>query len=753
MSLSINSLVLRGGEGSSNLGFPTPIEDIGGICDLIRRVDKTASLQASSTRNLHKDTSPIDSLAETPSGDDIGSPDGQLGTQAPPASDLLGEYSKAAKKPVPPPRTLKPVHLPGNQLLGLIGKNKKPNASSKKLGGIPKAPCSTSLSDNKRVAAIEDGAEESRERKILRLTGRGKDDIRMPVNENKVSSSGKPIHSGQGALAEDPRVDCQGTNRRGSNIGTPPVDPLRITAPRSEKEPPRPVEYIGVDSPPTNTSTFNTFEENPWRKLTRIPIKHIIIPKNQLVKLSTGASWVTSVADIESLHTSLPSGSSDHFLPFTVKPAEDATQNCSDTLCHIVEDRQNKTNKLSLNEGSPKGVEISSPRKNSHDNQPTASLSNNVPRVTTFQNERLVVLDAAGVEDDDAVSWAATSRASSVGPRPRNGEEPSNTNSPQTTNRVHTPSSSMSSPSSKLDMDSIVRLSTVLPSLPGSLDTKSDDRAGLRVGSESLANNVFHSSIPQSEDDMEQRVPYAIGDIIQSSGDIHLSRIPASAPTVSPMMSQQSPVLQIERTPYSRSQKSPPLSETCFLGSPLEPKKSIPSPQSSAGSIVLGTFNWDAGNNDDTPRNFSIHDELQQGYGKNHLANDVTMKSSAKIVAERSERLSTPVLDSPPIPINTNGGKGELRGTSPISGGFNQNESKVRHSSRQKSTQHEDPSVSIDTEKFSEVAELLGSIPQVCNVLPSLPSITSPTSKKVAKSYIPRRERKKQRNKLGMQFP
>lgn len=749
VSLSINSLVLRGGEGSSNLGFPTPIEDIGGICDLIRRMNKTASPQATSTRNRHRGSSPIDYLAETPSEDEIGSPNGQLGTQAPPASDLLGEYSKATKTPAPPPRALKPAHLPGNQLLGLIGKNKRPNTSSKNLGGMPLPPCSNSLSDNKRMAAIEDGAGESKERKIIRLTGGGKDDIRMPVSEHKVSSSGKPIQSRRGALAEDPQVDCQGTNRHGSNIGTPPVDPLRITASRSEKEQPKPVEYTGVDSRLTNTSTFNSFEENPWRKLTRIPLKHIIIPKNQLVKLSTGASWVTSVADIESLHTSLPSGSSDRFLPFTVKPTEYATQNCNDALGRTVEDRQNNTNKLSLNEGSLKGVGMSSPRKSSYENQPTASLSHKVPRDTTFQNERPIVLDAAREEDDDAVSWAATSRASSVGPRPGNGER-SNTHSPQTKSRVRTPRSSVSSPSSKLNMDSIVRLSAVLPSLPGSLGTKSNNRASLGKESEPFANNVVHSSIPQSEDDMEQRVPYAVGDIIQSSDDIHLSCIPAPAPTVSPTTSQQSPVLQIERTPYSRSQKDQPsLSETSFLGSPLEPKKSIPSPHSSVASIILGTFNWDVGKNDDTPGNSSIHGELQQSYDKDHLANDVTIKSSAKIVAERSERLSTPVLDHPPKSITTNGEKGELSGESPIS----ENESKVRHSSRQKSTPHKDPSVDIDTEKLLESAKLLGSIPQVCNVLPSLPSITSPTSRKVAKSYITRRERKKQRNKLGMQFP
>lgn len=763
VTLNINNLVLKGGEGSSNLGFPAPIEEIEDVRDLITRMKNTTPPQATSTRSRYKCTSPIYSLAESPSGYEIGSPNGQLATQAPLASDIYDEYGKTTKKPAPSSRAPKTVNLPGNQLLGLIGKNKKSNTSSSNLiAGIPETHRSTSLSNNKRVAAIEGGTGESNERKFRRLTASGVDPVRMPVNENKSSGSVKPIvHSKQGAPGEKPRVDSQSTNERGSNNGTPLVGPLRIIAARSEKELPKPTRDIEANSRSLNTA-YSSLQENPWGKLTRIPLKHVIIPKNQLVQLSTGASWVTSIADIESSHTSLPSGKSDSFMPSTLEHVEDTTDQNNTTPGPTVEDRQSGTNKHGLNDGSPKGFEISSPPKNYHENQRTANLSDNVPLDTALHNDRLAVLDAVGAEEDDVVSWAPTSRASSIGHSPENENEQSiavppphsNTHSPQTTNQVPVPSSSVGSPNPKLNMDGNVHLSSILPSRSDSLDIKSDNGMGLKGGSESLANNVVHSSIPYSEDDMEQRVPYAIGDVIQSSDDMYLSRIPASALTISPTKSQQSAVLQIERTPYSRSQKDQPsIPETRFLRSPLEPKKSVPSPHSSAGSIILGTFNWDAGTDDD-PGNFPTHDELQQGHDEDRRTNDVAIESSAGIVTERSERLSTPVFDHPPILIDAGAERGELRGETGSTNGFNQNEVEVRHSSWQKSTQHVESSVSIDVEKLPEPAKPVGSIPQVYNILPSLPSSTSPTSRKIAKSYITRRERKKrQREESEMQFP
>lgn len=761
MTLSIDSLVLIGGEGSSNLGFPAPIEEIDDVRDLIARMKNTTPPQAASARSRYKCTSPIHSRAESPSGDEIGSPNGQLATQAPLASDIYDEHGKATKRPAPSPRALKAINLRGNQLLGLIGKNKKSNTSSSNLiGGIPESHRSISLSDNKRVATIEDGAGESNERKFLRLTGSGKDAIRMPVNEDKSSGSGTPIvHSKQGAPGENPRVHSQIANERGNHIGTPLVDPLPIIASRPEKEQPKPTRDSEASPRPTNT-TFNSLQENPWGKLTRIPLKYVIIPKNQLVQLSSGASWVTSVADIESVHTNLPSGTPDSFMPSALKHVEDTADQNNTTPGPAVEARQSDTDKHSLSDGSPKGVETSSPRKNYHENQHTANPSDSVLRDTAFQTDPPVVLDADGADEDDVVSWAPTSRASSIVPSPGNESVPSitpafppphsNTHSPQTANQFPIPSSSVSSPCAKLNTDSNVHLSSMLPSLSDSLNIKSDNGTGLTGGNESLANNV-HSSIPHSEYDMEQRVPYAIGDVIQSSDDIYFSRIPVSTLAVPPTRSQRSPVQQIERTPYSRPQKEQPsFPETRFLGSPLEPKKSIPSPHSSVGSIILGTFNWDAGKDDDTPKNFSMHDELQQGHDKDRRTTDV-MESSARNVAERSKRLSTPVLDLPPNLIE-GGRERELCGASRTRSGSNQSEVKVRHSSRAKSTQHVESPVSVDAEMLSEPEKALGSLSQVYNILPSLPSITSPTSKKIAKSYITRRERKKRREESEMQF-
>ncbi|KFY88079.1 hypothetical protein V500_06577 [Pseudogymnoascus sp. VKM F-4518 (FW-2643)] len=762
VTLNINNLVLKGGEGSSNLGFPAPIEEIEDVRDLITRMKNTTPPQATSTRSRYRCISPIHSLAESPSGYEIGSPNGQLATQAPLASEIYDEYGKATKKTAPSSRTPKTVNLPGNQLLGLIGKNKKSNTSSSNLiAGIPETHRSTSLSNNKRVAAIEGGTGESNERKFRRLTTSGMDPVRMPVNENKSSGSVKPtVHSKQGAPGEKPRVDSQSTNEHGS-IGAPLVDPLRIIVARSEKELSKPTKDIEANSRSLNM-TYGSLQENPWGKLTRIPLKHVIIPKNQLVQLSTGASWVTSIADIESLHTSLPSGKSDSFMPSTLEHVEDTADYNNAMPVPAVEDRQSGTNKHSLNDGSPKGFEISNPPKHYHENQRTAKLSNNVPIDTALHNDPLAVLGAVGAEEDDVVSWAPTSRASSIGHSPENENEQSitvppphsNTLSPQTTNQVPVPSSSVSSPNPKLNMDGDVHLSSILPSRSDLLDIKSDNGTGLKGGSESLANNVIHSSIPYSEEDMEQRVPYAIGDVIQSSDDIYLSRIPASALTISPTRSQQSPVLQIERTPYSRSQKDQPsIPETRFLRSLLEPKKSVPSPHSSAGSIILGTFNWDAGEDDD-PGNFPMHDELQQGHGEDPRTNDVAIESSAGIVAERSERLSTPVFDHPPILIDAGGERGEICGGTGSRSGFNQNEVEVQHSSWQKPTQHVESSVSIDVEKLLEPAKPVGSVPQVYSILPSLPSSTSPTSRKIAKSYITRRERKKrEREQSEMQFP
>jgi hypothetical protein len=765
VTLNINSLILKGGEGSSNLGFPVPIEEIEDVRHLIARMKNTVPPQEALARSRYKCTPPIHSPAESPSGDETESPNGQLATQAPLASDIYNEHGKSTKKPTPSSRTLKAVNLPGNQLLGLIGKNKKSNTSSSNLiSGIP-GPCrSISLPDKKRVAAIEGGARESNERKFVRLTGTGNEAIRMPVNENKSTGSSKPIvHPKQGALDENSRVGSQSTNKRGSNVRTSLVDPLQIVTSRSEKELPRPMRDIGANSRPTNKSTFNSLQEHPWGKLTRIPLKHVIIPKNQIVKLSTGASWVTSVADIESLHTSPPSDTPDSFMPSTLEHGEDTVDQNNTTPSPAVEARQSDTNKRSLSGGSPGVVEVSSLRKNYHENQRTAKVSDNFPRDVAFQNDPPLVLDAVGAEEDDAVSWAPTSRASSICPRPENENEPlitsdfppshSNTHSPQTAHQLPGRSSSVSSPDPKLNMDSNIHLSSILPSFSDSLDIKSDNGTGLKGGAGSLANNIIHSSIPHSEDDMEQRVPYAIGDAIQSSDDIYLSRIPASAITVSPTRSQQSPVLQIERTPYSRSLKDQPsLPETRFLGSPLEPKKSIPSPRSSAGSIILGTFNWDASKDDDTPGHFSMHDELQQAHDEDRRTTDVTTEPSAGKVAERSERLSTPVLNHLSIPIDDGGERGEQCGENRNRTGFNQNEVTVRNSSQAKSTQHVELSVSIDDGKLPELAKPLGSISPVYNVLPSLPSITSPTSKKIAKSYITRRERKKQRESGG-QFP
>ncbi|ELR03551.1 hypothetical protein VC83_03428 [Pseudogymnoascus destructans] len=764
VTLNINSLVLKGGEGSSNLGFPVPIEEIEDVRHLITRMKNTVPPQEALARSRHKCTSPIHSLTESPWGDEMGSPNGQLATQAPLASEICDKHSKVTKKPAPSSRTLKAVNLPGNQLLGLIGKNKKPNTSSSNLvGGIPESRRSTSLSDNKRAATIEDGARESNEQKFLRLTGSGNDDIRMPVDENKGSGNGKPIvHSRQGVPGENPRVGSQSTNKRGSNVGTPLVDPLRLITSRSENELPKLMRDIGLNSRPTNKPTFNSLHENPWGKLTRIPLKHVIIPKNQVVKLSTAASWVTSVADIGSLHTSLQPDTPDSLMPPALEHVEDTRDQINTTPGPPVEARQGGTNKRNLNDGSPRRVDVSSPRNSYHGNQRTENLSDNVSGDTAFQNDPAVELDAVGPEEDDALSWAPTSRASSIGPIPENGNEPliisafppphSNTHSPRPANQVPEPSSSESSPGPRLNLDRNVHLSSILPSLSDSSYIKFDTGTGLKGGGGSLANNV-HSSIPHSEDDMEQRVPYAIGDVIQSSDDIYLSRIPASTITASPTRSQESPVLQIERTPYSRSQKDQPsLPEARFLGSPLEPKKPIPSPHSSAGSIILGTFNWDTSKDDDAPGHVSMHDELQQGHDKDRRTNDVTTEPSAGKVAGRSERLSTPVLDHPPIPIEA-GGERELCGENRNRGGFNQNKVTVGRSSRPKSTQDVESSVGIDADKLSEPTKPLGSESPVYSVLPSLPSITSPTSKKIAKSYITRRERKRQREESGVQFP
>ncbi|KFY79641.1 hypothetical protein V499_01396 [Pseudogymnoascus sp. VKM F-103] len=756
-----NSLVLKGGEGSSNRGFPVPIEEIEDVRQLMTRMKNTVPPQEALVRSRYKCTSPIGSLAEIPSGDEMGSPNGQLATQAPVAPEIYDKHSKATKKSAPSSRNLKAVNLPGNQLLGLIGKNKKSNTpSSNLMGGIPESRRPISLSNNKRAAAIEGGAGKSNERKFLRLTGSGNGAIRMPVGENK--GSGKPIvHSKQGVPGENPRVGSQSTNDRGSNAGTPLVDPLRLTTSQSEKELPRPIRDMGLNSRPTNKPTFNSFQENPWGKLNRIPLKHVIIPKRQLVKLSTAASWVTSVADIESLHISLQSDIPDSFMPSTPEHVVGTVDQIITTPGHIFEAKESGTNKRSLSDGSSREVEVSSPRNNYHESQRAENLSDNIRRHTTCQKDPVVILDAVGAEEDDAVSWAPTSRASSMGPIPENENEPliisafppphSNTHSLQATNQVPAPSSPDSSPSRRLNMDSNVHLSSILPSLSDSSDIKFDNGTDLKDGGGSLTNNV-HSSIPHSEDDMEQRVPYAIGDVIQSSDDIYLSRIPASAITVSSTRSQQSPVLQIERTPYSRSQKDQPsLPEARFLGSPLEPKKPMPSPHSSAGSIILGTFNWDASKDDDTPGHFSTHDKLQQGHDKDRRASDVTLEPSAGEVAGQSECLSTPVLDHPPISIDA-GGERELCGENRNGSGFNQNEVTFRYSSQPKSTQDVKSSVSIDVEKLSEPAKPLGSESPVYNVLPSLPSITSPTSKKIAKSYITRRERKRQREESGMQF-
>ncbi|KFY27575.1 hypothetical protein V493_03417 [Pseudogymnoascus sp. VKM F-4281 (FW-2241)] len=740
VTLNINSLILKGGEGSSNLGIPAPIEDIEDVRDLIARM-KTTLPQAAVARSRYKATSPIDSVAESPSEDEIGSPNRQLGTQAPVASDIYDGHEKTTKKPAPLARTSKAANLPGNKLLDLIGKNKKSNTSSSTLvGGIPETRRSISQSDNKRVAPIEGGAGESNERKYLRLTVSGKDPTRVPVNASESSSSGKPIvHSRQGVPGENPRVVSQNINECGSNIETHLVDPLRTIASRSKKELPGPTRAIEANSRPTNTSTFSPPQENPWGKLTRIPLKHVIIPKNQLAQLSTGASWVTSVTNIESLHRSSPSGPSDSFIPTTLNHVEGTTGQSNTTLAPTVEAGQGDTNEHSLNDDSPTGVDMSGLKKHHYENRFTARLSDNISRDTAFQSDPLTVLDAAGAEDDDVVSWAPTSRASSIDPSPENENETptisalpppySNIHSPQSANHVPVPSSSVSSPNPKLDVDSNVRLSPML-------HIKSDIGANFKGGNDPLANNVVHSSIPYSEDDMEQRLPYAIGDIIQSSDDIHLSRIPASALTLSPTRSEQSPVLQIERTPYSRSQKDQlSLPETRFLGSPVEPKKSIASPHSPAGSIILGTFNWDAGNDDD--------DELQRGNDRHRQDNDDIMEPDAGIDAERSELLLMPVLDHAPIPIDAGGEREELSGENRNMSEFNQDEVKIRQNSREKSTQHEESSVCVDTEKLSEASNPTGSIPQVYNIIPSLPCSTSPTTKKIARLYITRRERKK----------
>ncbi|KFY69246.1 hypothetical protein V496_00406 [Pseudogymnoascus sp. VKM F-4515 (FW-2607)] len=670
VTLSINSLILKGGEGSSNLGFPAPIEEIEDVRDLITRMKNTTPPQANSSRSRYMCSSPIHSLAESPSGDEIGSPNGQLATQAPLPSDTYDERGKAKNKPAPSLRTLKAVNLPGNQLLGLIGKNKKSNTSSNLIGGIPEARRSISLPDNKRAAVIEGGAVESNERKFIRLTDSGKGAIRVQVDENKSSGSGRPVsHSKQGASGKNTTVDSEISNERGSNTGTPPVNPLRTVPSRSEKALPRPTGGINANSRLTKTSTSSSLQENPWGKLTRIPLKHVIIPKNQVVQLSIGASWVTSIADIEPPHSNLPPGTPDTFMPSTLEHGKDTAGHNSTTPGLSVEYRQSSTYKHILSDGSPKRVEMSSPRKHYLENQRPAKLGIDVAFQTT---DPLVVLDAVGTEEDDAVSWAPTSRASSVGPSPENEIEPSitsdfppphsNIHSPETANQVPIPGSSVCSPDPKLSMDSNVLLPSTLPDLSNQLDIESENGMGLKRG-ESLANNVVHSSLPYSEDDMEQRVPYAIGDVIQSSDDIYLSRIPASALTVSPTGSQQSPVLQIERTPYSRSQKDQPsLPETRFLRSPLVRKNSTPSPRSSAGSIILGTFNWDVGKHDVTAGNSLMYSALQQGHDEGHQATDVPMVSSAGVAVERSERLSTLILDHPPILVDAGGERGELCG-------------------------------------------------------------------------------------------
>ncbi|OBT61134.1 hypothetical protein VE03_09564 [Pseudogymnoascus sp. 23342-1-I1] len=765
VTLSINSLILKGGEGSSNLGFPAPIEEIEDVRDLITRMKNTTPLQADSARSHYKCTSPIQSLAESPSGDEIGSPNRLLATQAPLHSDIYYERGKAKKKLAPSSMALKAVNRPGNQLLGLIGKNKKSNISSSNLiGGIleTRRSISLSLSDNKRVAAIEGGAGEGNERKFIRLTGSEKAAIRVPVDENKSNGSAKPrVLARQGAPGENPRAGSESSNECGSNIGTPLVNTLRTTASRLERELSGLTRDVTANSRPTNMPAFSVLQENPWGKLARIPLKHVIIPKNQLVQLSTGASWVTSTADIEPLGTSLPSSTSGSFMPSALEHLKDTAGHNSTAPGAPVADGQSSTDKHNLSGGSPKGVKMSSPPKHYHENQRTAMLGDHVPINTAFQTNTLVVLDAAGAEEDDVVSWAPTSRGSSVGPSPENEIEPSitsdflpphsNMHSPQTANQVPIPSSSVSSPHRKSNMDSNIHLSSILPGHSGLLEIESEDGTGLKNGNESLVNNVVHSSIPHSEDDMEQRVPYAIGDIIQSSDDIYLSHIPASALTLSPTRSQQSPVLQIERTHYSRSQKDQPsLPETRFLRSPLVRKKSTPSPHSSAGSIILGTFNWDTSKNDDTARNFPVHDELQHTHDGDHQATDAPMEYSVGVAVERSERLSTPVPDHPPILIDASEERGELCGETGNKNGFNQNEVEFRHGSRQKPTQQVEPSVSIEADNLSEPAKLSVSIPQVSDMLPSLPSSTSPTSRKIAKAYITRRERKKRRVESGM---
>ncbi|KFX86855.1 hypothetical protein V490_08777 [Pseudogymnoascus sp. VKM F-3557] len=668
VTLSINSLVLKGGEGSSNLGYPAPINEIKDVSDLISRMKNTTTPQAGSARSRYEPTR----QAESPSGDEIGSPDGPLATQAP--SDIYDEHSRVTKKPAPLSRTVKTVNLPGNQLLGLIGKNKKSNPPSSNLkGGVPGTHRSISLSDNKRAAAVEDSVGDRNDSKFIRLSANGRDAVRMPVNEHNSAGSRPIIHPKQGAPGKTPGVDSNSANKRGDDIKASLVDSVRNTPALSKKEPSKPTRNDAANSRLLDRPTFSSPQENPWGKLRRIPLKHVMIPKNQLVKLSTGASWVASVADIESEHISLPCGASNSAVPLNVEHVENTANQVHTTLGPAVEARQSRTGKHGLDDGSAKGVEMSSPRNNSQESQHVANIGDNIPEDTACQNNPPLALDIIATEEDDVVSWAPTSRASSVGPSPENEKVPpvtsasplphSNQHSPQAAKQVTLLGSSLGSPCAKLNMSSNIHLPSTLPSLSDLIDVKPDNGSGLKGANESLANSVVHSSIPYSEDDMEQRLPYAIGDVIQSSDDIHMSRIPASALTMSPSDSQQSPVLQIERTPHSHSRKvQPSLPEkTSFLRSPWEPK-SIQGPHSPTDSIILGTFNWDAGNDGDTARSLLMDHQLQEGHGKNQRTNDGTMEPSAGIVAPRSERPSTAVANHPSTLTDAGQERAELRG-------------------------------------------------------------------------------------------
>lgn len=535
----------------STFGYPAPIEEVRDLHDLMTQMINNAMPQPVSTRNGYNPSSPLRSQAGSDSEDGSECSNG-LATQAPLTSTTCKRPCKVIEKSEHPSNARQELRPPMKQLLGLIRENKK---SSTSVSGmtlaipeqqLPVSPSDKPLPPTPAVGTIERHGQSQR----LLATVSERDPVLVAgvlINENNDlfssqlvskmgnANKGMAILTNPGGLEEENSACSENESEKGSQQEAQLVNPSTNTMARSRPTASESSIDTWANQLWPNKPVSESAKQNPWASVTRIPRRLVTIPKDQLELLANRETWVPSGTGNEIPHAKLPP---DIFLGSKSSyGGRTAAFVCSESTARTTiatENGNSGTVEYDIINDSLRGeIEISGQQPSSESSHHTISLIEHFPTESKIQDDAHSVA-GMGSAWDDAISWASTSRAPSVVSALEDRNEfPFSTAMPpmhpHTSSLFGTPPEPTAtnfhgSPRTSLGM--VKHPSLLLPAqLPAHSELsnselsnfKAGDGGNLRAVGGSLLNNFFPSSGLHSEDDMEQILPYALCDDVQSS--------------------------------------------------------------------------------------------------------------------------------------------------------------------------------------------------------------------------------------------